>query len=132
MVESLERVDGLRRRLMDIDQSLVRTDLEVLAGILVLERRTDHAIHVLLRGQRNGTGNGRASARRRLDDLLRGRFDRRVVVGLQANTDLVLSNGCHGKSFAFVLSQYNGAVSVGGPTCPARVRRICLDKKKGG
>src|ERR687885_2371872 len=44
VVEPLQRVDGLGRGLMDVDQALVRADLEVLAGVLVLERRADHAI----------------------------------------------------------------------------------------
>src|SRR5262249_269150 len=96
MVESLERVDGLGRRLVDVDQTLVGADLEVLTGILVLEWRPDHAVHVLLRRQRHRAGNGRAVARRRLDGPLGRRLDRRVVIGLQANADLVLSDCCHG------------------------------------
>src|SRR6201995_2659414 len=59
VVEPLERVDGLGRRLVDVDQALVRTDLEVLTGVLVLEWRPDHAVHVLFRGQRHGAGKGR-------------------------------------------------------------------------
>ena len=93
VVEALERVDRLRRRLVDVDQPLVRADLEVLARVLVLERRADHAVDVLLGGQRHGTGHGRAGAGRRLDDLLRGRLDRAVVVGLEADADLVLVPG---------------------------------------
>src|SRR5207344_832023 len=89
VVEALERVDRLRRRLMDVDQTLVRADLEVLARVLVLERRANHAVHVLLGGQRDGTGHGRAGARRRLDDLLRCRLDGLRVIGLEANADLV-------------------------------------------
>src|SRR5918996_2750505 len=66
VVEALERVDRLRRRLVDVDQALVRADLEVLARVLVLEGRADHAVDVLLRGQRNRAGHGRAGAGRRL------------------------------------------------------------------
>src|SRR5580704_13248129 len=95
MVEPLERVDRLRRRLVDVDQPLVRADLEMLAAVLVFERRADHAIDVLLGRQRHGTGDGRAGARRRLDDLLRRRLDRRVIVGLEPYSDFVLSDGCH-------------------------------------
>src|SRR3954449_6206019 len=95
VVEALERVDRLRRRLVDVDQPLVRADLEVLARVLVLERRADHAVDVLLGGQGHGTRDGRAGARRRLDDLLGRRLDGRVVVGLQADADLVLGGGCH-------------------------------------
>src|SRR2546423_5129701 len=69
VVEPLEGVDGLRGRLMDVDQPLVRADLEVLLRVLVLERRADHRVDVLLGRQRHGTGDRRARARRRLDDL---------------------------------------------------------------
>src|SRR5918994_2186052 len=88
--EPLVRVDRLRRGLVDVDQALVRPDLEVLLGVLVLERRLDHRVDVLLRGQRHGPRHGRAGSRRRLDDLLRSRLDGRRVVGLEADADLVL------------------------------------------
>jgi len=35
-VEALEGVDRLRGRLVDVDQALVRADLEVIARVLVL------------------------------------------------------------------------------------------------
>src|SRR5437763_6428653 len=79
-VEPHERVDRLRGRRVDVDQPLVRADLEVLPRVLVLERRADHAVDVLLRRQRHGTGDARAGSRRRLDDLLGRSLDRRVVV----------------------------------------------------
>src|SRR3954451_404679 len=60
MVEALERVDRLGRRLMDVDQALVGADLEVLLRVLVLERRLDHRVDVLLARQRHGSGHGRA------------------------------------------------------------------------
>ena len=88
-VEALEAVDRLRGRLVDVDQPLVRPDLEVLARVLVLERRADHAVDVLLRRQRNGPGDGRAGALGRVHDLARRAIDRVVVVRLQANPDLV-------------------------------------------
>src|SRR5579863_10160756 len=90
MVQALQRVDRLRGRLVDIDETLVRPDLEVLARILVLERRTDHAVHVLFGWERHGTGHGRAGARRRIDDLLRRRLDRRMVVALETDSNFVL------------------------------------------
>src|SRR3954471_3395973 len=90
VVEPLERVDRLRRRLEDVDQALVRTDLEVLARVLVLEGTADHAVAVLLRGQRHGPGDGGARAGGRLDDLASCLLDRRGVVGLEPDADLVL------------------------------------------
>src|ERR687897_2554809 len=61
-VEPHQRVDRLRRRAVDVDQPLVRPDLEVLTGVLVLERAADHRVDVLLRRQRDRTGDGCAGA----------------------------------------------------------------------
>src|SRR5918997_4417180 len=95
VVESLERVDRLRRGLKDVDQPLVRADLEVLARVLVLERGADHAVDVLLGRQGHGPGHRGAGAHGRVDDLLGRRLDRRVVVGLEPDADLVLRERCH-------------------------------------
>src|SRR3954462_1536559 len=56
-VEALERVDRLRGRLVDVDQPLVGADLEVLARVLVLEGRADHAVDVALGGQGHRPGD---------------------------------------------------------------------------
>src|SRR6185295_15069293 len=66
VVESLERVHRLRGGLQDVDQPLVGADLEVLARVLVLERRADHAVDVLLGRQRHRPGDARAGPRRGL------------------------------------------------------------------
>src|SRR5215207_1721472 len=95
MVEPLERVDRLRRRLVDVDQALVRPDLEVLLGVLVLEGGPDHRVAILLRRQRHGTGHRRAGARRGLHDLLGSRLYGRRVVGLEADSNFVLLGCCH-------------------------------------
>src|SRR5215203_410190 len=87
-VEPHERVDRLRSRRVDVDQPLVRADLEVLARVLVLERATDHGVDVLLGREGNGTGDRRAGALRRLDDRLRRPVQLRVVVALQPDPDL--------------------------------------------
>src|SRR5512132_2196520 len=70
VVEALERVDRLRRRLMDVDEPLVRADLEVLARVLVLEWRADHAVDVLLRRQRDRPSDRSTAPLSRVDDLL--------------------------------------------------------------
>src|SRR3954453_15965914 len=93
MVESLERIDGLGRGLMDVDQALVRPDLEVLLGVLVLEGGLHHGVHVLSRRQRHRAGDGGASPRRGLDDLLGRGLDGRRVVRLETNADLLLGYG---------------------------------------
>src|SRR5438132_5945147 len=88
-VEPHERVDRLRRRRVDVDQTLVRAHLEVLARVLVLERRPDHAVHVLLGGQRNGAGDGGAGSLSRLDDRLSRLVELLMVVALQPDTDFL-------------------------------------------
>src|SRR6202035_6068125 len=82
VVQALQGVDRLRRRLVDVDQALVRADLEVLARVLVLERRADHAVDVLLGRQGHRAGHARARTGGRLHDLLGRRLDRGGVVGL--------------------------------------------------
>ena len=69
VLDPLQLVDRLRGRVVDVDQALVGADLEVLARVLVLERRADHAVDVLGSRQGNGARDGRAGALRRLDDL---------------------------------------------------------------
>src|SRR3954462_578529 len=93
MIEPLERVDRLGRGLVDVDQALVRPDLEVLLRVLVLERGPDHGVHVLLRGQRHRAGDRRAGARRGLHDLLGRGLDGGRVVRLETDADLVLGYG---------------------------------------
>src|SRR5215218_437883 len=106
-IQALERVDGLRGRLVDVDQPLVGADLEVLARVLVLERRADHAVDVLVRGQGNGAGDARPGALGRLDDLARSAIDGVVVVRLQTDSDLVSGNRC--QFLVLVLSRRWGA-----------------------
>src|SRR5439155_10016129 len=88
-VEPHQRVDRLRRRRMDVDQTLVRAHLEVLPRVLVLERRPDHAVDVLLGRQRHGTGDGGAGSLSRLDDRLSRLVELLVVVALETDTDLL-------------------------------------------
>src|SRR5215203_7486342 len=95
MVEALERVDRLGGGLKDVDQPLVRADLEVLARVLVLERTADHAVDVLLGGQGHGPGHRGPGTRGRLNDFLGRCLDRRVVVGLEPDADLVLRECRH-------------------------------------
>src|SRR4051812_8123096 len=91
-VEPHQRVDGLRGRRVDVDQPLVRADLEVLTAVLVLEGRADHRVDVLLRRQGHRTGDGRPGALSSLDDR-RGRpVERLVVVSLELDADLLLSH----------------------------------------
>src|SRR4051794_8679682 len=58
-IDALEGVNGLRRRVEDVDESLVRAHLEVLPRVLVLMRGADDAVHVLFRRQRHRTNHAR-------------------------------------------------------------------------
>src|SRR4051794_5783101 len=88
-VETHQRVDGLRRGVDDVDEALVRAHLEVLAGVLVLVRRADDAVHVLLGRQRHRAGDLRTRAGNRVHDLARRGVDHLVVIGLEPDADLL-------------------------------------------
>src|SRR5688500_2889659 len=45
-VKTHERVNGLRRGVNNVDQTLVSTHFKVLTAVLVLVRRTNNAVHV--------------------------------------------------------------------------------------
>ena len=91
-VETHERVDGVGRRVEDVDEALVRAHLELLARVLVDVRRADDAIQVALRGQRNGTGHFGTRLLRGIDDELRGLVHDLMIVPLQADADLLISH----------------------------------------
>src|SRR5690349_23308821 len=93
-VDAHERVDRLRRRVEDVDEPLVGAHLEVLARVLVLVRRADDAVHVLLRRQRHRADDARTRLGHRVDDAPRGGVDRLVVVGLQPDADLLSRHRC--------------------------------------
>src|SRR5262249_59757155 len=94
-VEALQRVDGFRRGLEDVDQALVGADLEVLARVLVLERRTDHAVDVFLGRQRHRAGDAGTGALRGLDDLAGSPVYGVVVVRLQPDSNFLRRDGRH-------------------------------------
>src|SRR6201986_2275340 len=108
-VEPHQRVDSLQRRVDDVDQPLVRPHLEVLARVLVLVRRADDAVHVLLGRQRHGTGNFRASTSHPVDGLPRRAVDDLVVICLEPDADL--------------LSRHSGLGSSTSVSC--RCHRLC-------
>src|SRR5439155_13402684 len=85
--------DRLRGRVDDVDQTLVRAHLEVLARVLVLVRRTDHAIAVDLSGQRHRARDLCPGTRHRLDDLPSRGVDDLVVIGLEPDADLLSRHG---------------------------------------
>src|SRR4051794_2972138 len=126
VVEPLERVDGLGRGLMDVDQALVRPDLEVLLGVLVLEGGPHHGVHVLLGRQRHRARDGGAGPRRGLDDLLGRGLDGRRVVRLETDADLVLGyapvlSGAWSEILAGLLRAMRAAPGLRGPPSKGRI-----------
>src|SRR5580693_6997890 len=91
-VELHQRVDSLLRRLENVQQTLMRADLELLARFLIHVRRTQHAVLVFHRGQWNRPRDLSARALRGLDDFTRGLIQDAVVVSLQPNTNSFFSN----------------------------------------
>src|SRR5688572_7320881 len=89
-IEPHQLVDRLRRRAVDVDQPLVGPHLEVLPRVLVLERTTDHAVHVLLRRQGHGTSDRRPASLSGVDDRLGRPVELLVVVPLETDADLLL------------------------------------------
>src|SRR3954468_3056994 len=79
----------LRRRLEDVDQPLVRADLELLTRFLVDVRRTQHGPLVLRRRQRDRSREPRPGALRGVDDFGRRLIEHAVVVRLEADSNLV-------------------------------------------
>src|SRR5262249_28589826 len=69
-------------RLKDVDEPLVRADLELLARLAVNVRAAQHGIPLDARRHRNGATHRRPGAHRRLDDLAGGAIEDLVVVGL--------------------------------------------------
>src|SRR4051812_20573214 len=101
-VEAHQGVNGLRGGVDDVDEALVGPHLEVLAGVLVLVGRADHAVHVLLRRQRHRAGDLGTRAGDGVHDLARRGVDHLVVIGLEPDADLLSR---HRSLSSFVSSQ---------------------------
>src|SRR5439155_9456621 len=92
-VELHQRVHRLRGRLEDVEQPLVRPDLELLPGLLVHVGRSIDGELVDFRRQRDRPRDARARPLRRRHDL-RGRLVQdAVIVCLQADANLFVQHG---------------------------------------
>ena len=69
------------------------SELELLAGILVLVYRSQNSYHFLIGGKRNGTRYSRAAALSRVNDLRRSRVNDAVLVALDPDSYLFIR--CH-------------------------------------
>src|SRR5438094_846476 len=99
-VQLHQRVDGLLRRIVVVDEPLVGADLELLARVLVDERAADHRELLDARGQRDRPRHGRPGPLRRLDDLRRGLLDQLVVIRLVPDPDPLLRHLASSTTFA--------------------------------
>src|SRR6185312_6537486 len=88
-VELHQRVHGLRSRIDDVQEALVRAHLELFAALLVDVRRAVHRKFLDPGRQRNRTTDLGASALGRVDDLARRRIEDAVIERLQPDPDIL-------------------------------------------
>src|SRR6185437_14966370 len=75
----------------NVQQALVRADLELLPRLLINVRRTQHRVLVLHRRQRNRTSDLSARALRRGNNLRCGLIEHAVIVCLQPDAYFFVS-----------------------------------------
>src|ERR1700690_4100482 len=80
--EAHQGVDRLGRRVEDVDEALVRADLELLPAVLVDERRAEHGELLDPRRERDRADDVGAGSLGSLDDLGRRLVQQAVVVRL--------------------------------------------------
>ena len=84
-IDELQRIDGLRRRFEDVDQPLVRADLELLARLLVDVRGAVHREALDVGRKRNRPGDPSAGAADGVDDLACGLIEHPVIERFEAD-----------------------------------------------
>src|ERR1700761_6022911 len=88
-VELHQGINGLGRRIDDVQEPLMRADFELLARLLVDVRRAVHGELLDAGRQRNGSANRRTGALGGVDDLARGLIQHAMIERLQADTDVL-------------------------------------------
>src|SRR5262245_2803637 len=98
-VELHQRVHGLRRRIDDIEQALMRAHLELFAALLVDVRRPVDRELLDLGRQRNRAAHLRARALGGRHDLARRSIEDAVIERLEPDPDILAVHGLllHGK-----------------------------------
>src|SRR5258708_3724925 len=86
-IELHECVERLLRGLQDVEQPLVRANLELLSALFVDMGRAQHGELVDAGRERNGPRDARTGALGRLDDLARALIEQFRVVRLQPDSD---------------------------------------------
>ena len=85
-----EGVDRLLGGVENVEQALVRTDLELFARFLVDVRRAVHREALDTRRQRNRARDAAAGAADRLNDFTHRLIEQSMIVGFQSDADLVV------------------------------------------
>src|SRR5580693_5762574 len=91
-VQLHQRIHRLLRRLENIEQPLMRANLELLPRLLIHVRRTQHAVLVLHRRQRNRPRDLCPSAPSGFNNLARRLIQNAVVVSLKPTANPLFSN----------------------------------------
>src|SRR5262249_18013069 len=107
-VQLSQRINRLLGRLEDIEQALVRADLELLTRLLVDVRRAIHGEAFDVRRRRNGPGDAATRLTHGLDDLLHRLIEQAMVVVLEPYPDLLV----HGFVGSPACSQLAPALSL--------------------
>jgi hypothetical protein len=97
-VQLAESVDRLLCRLEDVEETLVRPELELLPRLLVHVRRAVHGETLDVSRERNRTGDATAGAADRVDDLAHRLIEQPVIVTPKAYADLSRSHAIPGSS----------------------------------
>src|SRR5213596_720874 len=97
-IELGQGIDGLGSRIQDVDQPLVRLELELLTALLVDVGAPEHRPQLPLGGQRNGPRDLRAGLFRGAHDVGRGLIDQGVVERFETNPDSA-SHSCSASYF---------------------------------
>src|SRR5580693_1497169 len=87
-VELHQSVDGLRRRIDNVEHAFMGADLELLARLLVDMRRAQDGEFLDLGRQRDWAAHPRPGPLCRVDDLAGRLVEHAMVVGPQANADV--------------------------------------------
>src|SRR5258708_15271777 len=90
-IELHQRINRLRGWIENVQQTLMGADLELLTRFLVHVRRTQHAVLVLHRGQRNWTCDLRACALRGGHNFRRRLIEHAIIVCLQPDANFFVS-----------------------------------------
>src|SRR5271170_2665042 len=123
-VELHQRIDGLRRRIDDIEHPLVRADLELLARFLVDMRRTQHRELLDLGRQRDRAAHPRSGPLGGVDDLARRLIEHAVIVRPEADS-YVLIVAYHASLPGVFVSYFRILATTPAPTVrpPSRIAK---------